>query len=61
MTHFTMFSTPVFIEDVIDTDSEKEALIKLAYEIKSKEPSQQKTNVGGYQTSGVKDSFSESV
>lgn len=56
MTHFTMFSTPVFIEDVIDTDSEKEALIKLAYEIKSKEPSRQKTNVGGYQTGGIQNS-----
>lgn len=56
MTHFTMFSTPVFIEDVIDTDSEKEALIKLAYEIKLKEPSQQKTNVGGYQTSTIQNS-----
>ena len=53
MTHFTMFSTPVFIKDVIDTDSEKEALIKLAYKMKSREPSQEKTNVGGYQTGAM--------
>lgn len=56
MTHFTMFSTPVFVEDVKDTNLEKEALIKLVYKIKSREPSQQKTNVGGYQTRGIKDS-----
>jgi len=57
MTHFTMFSTPVFVEDVKDTNLEKEALIKLVYKIKSREPSQQKTNVGGYQTKGMKDSI----
>ena len=53
MTHFTMFSTPVFVEDVKDTNLEKEALIKLAYKMKSREPSQEKTNVGGYQTGAM--------
>ena len=56
MTHFTIFSTPAFVDDIQNTDLEKEALIKLAYKMKSKEPSQEKTNVGGYQTRGIKKS-----
>ena len=56
MTHFTVFSTPAFVDDIQNTDLEKEALIKLAYKMKSREPSQEKTNVGGYQTRGMQKS-----
>lgn len=42
MTHFTVFSTPAFVDDIQNTDLEKEALIKLAYKMKSREPSQEK-------------------